>query len=195
MKQIFLLPVFFLALILFSCSQPEGEGTTPETSNLTSEVVIEEPEKEPVEGPITEEVDTPVKAVTNYEANFVYNLWNELGDHPLDKDLRACVDGNPGDMGIRNCLRDALSAWNDEVAKWSDEIGNQLLRGESAESFKASQTAWETFKESEFLFIEKKYEGMNGTMFLKRMKMEKVIVVRHRGLQLYNYQQALNVDR
>lgn len=136
-----------------------------------------------------------IEVENEVEEEFIFSLWDELGDHPLDKSLRSCVDGNAGDLGTRNCLKESLTSWKEEVAKWANAIGTQLLRGPAAEAFKDSQTAWDTYKEKEFKFIEMKYEGMSGTMYQKRMSLEKVTLVRHRGLELYGYQQALNVER
>ena len=185
MSRMALVLMVGLAISLFGCeNSPEQASEKPIEAVDRAEVVSEEEPKE-----------APVKLASEVEEEFIYSLWDELGDHPIDKKLQACTDENPGDMGIRTCLKEALASWNEEVAKWSDAIGNQLLRGKAGEAFNESQSAWESYKDKEFLMIETKYEGMSGTMYLKRMKMEKVILVRHRGLELYNYQQALNVER
>ena len=186
MKQIMsrLALVLMMGLLLsqFGCESSSEQGV--------------EKQAEPVDrAKVVSEKEAPMKLASEVEEEFIYSLWDELGDHPIDKKLQACTEEHPGDMGIRTCLKEALASWNEEVAKWSDAIGNQLLRGKAGEAFTESQAAWESFKDKEFLMIETKYEGMSGTMYLKRMKMEKVIVVRHRGLELYNYQQALNVER
>lgn len=166
-------------IVLFGCSpknQPVSGATT-------------DPEPETLSSPAPVKVNTPI------EEEFIYSFWDELGDHPLDKKLKACVDENAGDMGTRNCLKQSLASWNEEVAKWSDAIRNQLLRGPAADAFGQSQDQWNAYKDLEFKFIEQKYEGLSGTMYQKRIKLEKVSLVRHRGLELYAYQQALNVER
>ncbi len=172
-------------ILLAGCSPQTDSATEPGSS----------PAVETLAAPAPSPAPTPVKVNNPIEKEFIYNLWDELGEHPLDQSLKTCVDENAGDLGTRNCLQKSLSSWNEEVAKWSDAIRNQLLRGPAAEAFGESQASWEAYKEQEFKFIEMKYEGMSGTMYQKRMKMEKVILVRHRGLELYGYQQALNVER
>lgn len=182
--------IFALLFLVFGCA-PENQATSDtkvhaSTPHASTPDVSDAPEAAPA---------SHIEIETKAEEEFIFSLWDELGDHPLDKSLKSCVDENAGDMGTRNCLKKSLDAWKEEVAKWANAIGNQLLRGPAAEAFKASQTAWDAYKTTEFKFIEMKYEGMSGTMYQKRMNLEKVTLVRHRGLELYAYQQALNVER
>lgn len=125
-----------------------------------------------------------------------YSFWDELGDHPLDVELKNCVDENPGSSGVRTCLAESLERWEEELSRiirLLDE--SQFLDSASLKQIKTSQLNWGKFKETEFAFIEAQYAGEKGTMYERIITQEKLIVVRHRTLELTGYYQVLAAER
>lgn len=124
------------------------------------------------------------------------SLWDELGDHPLDLELKACVDENQGTSSTTICLIESYEKW--EIAL--NEVYQKLRKGTlldqaSKDVLKNAEIEWIKFKDLEFGFIELKYKGIEGTMYNQIIAAEKLRVIRHRTIELEGYFNTLSADR
>ena len=124
------------------------------------------------------------------------SLWDELGDHPLDKGLRQCVDENGGTAGTTQCLLDYYEAWDKALnVVYQKIMATKVFDAESKKQLKTAEINWIKYKEAEYAFIEMQYRDSDGTMYPQIMAAEKVRIVRHRTIVLESYLDAMTAER
>lgn len=131
------------------------------------------------------------------DTEFMYSMWNEFGEHPLDKELVKCMtEDTPGTSGETECLRSFIDKWENDIAITSNLLtGPGFLDADTQDQFKRAQEQWQLYKEVEFNFIEKKYEGSDGTMYPRLIAGEQMMMMRHRAFELGGYYQTLIAER
>jgi uncharacterized protein YecT (DUF1311 family) len=117
-----------------------------------------------------------------------------LGDYPLDRDLQACIEADPGTSGVTRCYSEHLKSYEAQLNR-NYQRARALLGPGSSSRLQSSQSAWEIHMEKEFKLIEAQYQGMEGTQYQQLIAIEKLALVRARCLQLHMYAQALAADR
>ncbi len=139
--------------------------------------------------------DVPVDSVEDTE--FIYSMWDEFGGHPLDKELVKCMtEDTPGTSGETECLRSFIGKWENNIAITSNLLtGPGFLNADTRAQFEKAQEQWQLYKEAELNFIEKKYEGSEGTMYPRLIAGEQMTIVRHRAFELGGYYQTLLAER
>lgn len=117
-----------------------------------------------------------------------------LGDYPLDRNLQACCEADPGTSGITRCYSEHLKSYEAQLNR-NYQRAISLLSPGGASKLQSSQAAWETHMEKEFKLLEAQYQGLEGTQYQQLIAIEKLALVRARCLQLHTYAQALAADR
>ncbi len=125
---------------------------------------------------------------------YVFDFYENLGDHPLDRALAACLDGDPGTAGVTRCYDEFLVRYEDQLER-NYERTLQLLGPVAGKRLENSQALWRRHLEAEYELIEAQYEGLVGSQYRQLMALERLIPVRHRSLALHLYAQALAADR
>ena len=150
---------------------------------------------------VEKEIDESNEAqpTSAHDREFVYVTYDEFGNHPLDHALDDCLrteDGGVGTTLETQCFNEFVILWQGEIDRLLQSIMTEgLLDTISREKLDMSQQEWNAFKESEFSFIEEQYSGIEGTMYFHIIATQKMMMVRHRALELYNYHQVLSADR
>ena len=114
-------------------------------------------------------------------------------EHPIDRKLGACVDGNPSTAGAIECIGDAYAAWDRELNDAYKALMGRLAQPQQ-EAFRKSQRQWLAWRDAEFATIDAVYGGLEGTMFLPMRVDERMQIVRERALALRGYQSLLTMD-
>jgi hypothetical protein len=117
-----------------------------------------------------------------------YSIWDEFTQHPLDTGLLHCIEvENPGTYGETICLRIYEDKWEAELDRISQLLASS--KNENArKKWQKTQKHWNKFKAAEFAFIEENYKEDEGTMYARMAAFERLMLVRHRALELTVYE-------
>jgi uncharacterized protein YecT (DUF1311 family) len=115
------------------------------------------------------------------------------GVHRLDQELDECIDANPDSSFVRRCYERFVEEWDHELNRVYQLLrdGYRSTDPVQLEPLKAAQLAWLRFRDSEFRYIEAKYDK-DGTMYERLIHMEKMQIVRQRALTLGRYYDVLS---
>lgn len=106
----------------------------------------------------------------------------------IDSLLHECqVNQHKVTNSIGNCYEIVLHESDRRLNFNYNSIMEKSLSDSSKSFLKKSQRIWLKYRDTEFLFIESKYEGLDGTMWSGIMYMEKIDIVRHRFEELKDY--------
>ena len=111
------------------------------------------------------------------------------GGEWIDSRLADCLKAqNITTIEQNDCLYTALEQWEKQLSDTYSLVVSQV--DEPAKSaLKSSQTAWLTYKNGQFKFLEQYYGNMQGTMYKQVMITEKIEVIKRRFAELYNLTQ------
>lgn len=112
----------------------------------------------------------------------------EVSSHPIDLQLEEChsIDSNQTTMGMIECERIAIEAWDKELNRVYQLLMNKLSSDDQAR-LRASQRKWIEFRDHEITFSDYMFSGMDGTMWLVAAAGKRTRIVRQRVLELLDY--------
>lgn len=111
--------------------------------------------------------------------------------HPLDLWLDGCMQKNPSTQGMNECLAMAYEKWDQELNRAYRELLSRLDEP-SRGILRESQRAWISFRDSEFLLLDKIYRSMEGTLYGTMRLADRVDLIKRRTLELQSYVDVLN---
>lgn len=108
--------------------------------------------------------------------------------HPIDIFLTQCIEEHPADHGMRTCANEAEDKWNKELSKTYQTL-LKTLNKPSQSALKASQSAWEKYKDREFKFMRHFYDAVfkitgGGSMYLTMYKFDQLNTLVERAYYL-----------
>ncbi len=104
----------------------------------------------------------------------------------IDVWLDECLAKDASTAGTLTCLGQAYAKWDAELNATYQKLFAKLpADGQSA--LRESQRAWIKFRDQEFLFLDRLYGLMDGTMYQTMRAADRVEVVRKRALELSSY--------
>ena len=111
---------------------------------------------------------------------------------PIDNQLKECVGKNSTTTGMADCARAALEAWDKELnGVYGDLMRN--LDANAKAALEKSQREWIKFRDGEFEFINKYYDGFVGTMYVPMRTGDKAHVIKERTIKLRSYLKLLDM--
>lgn len=112
--------------------------------------------------------------------------WEGDDIHAIDMALSECMARDSSTAGSVACLDTAYKAWDAELNRVYQELGNRA-GAERKESLKKAQLAWIKYRDTEFEWIITLYAKETGTMYTVMAASDRVEVVRRRALELSAY--------
>ena len=115
------------------------------------------------------------------------NVWAEEKEkkHPIDVWLEKCIEKDSSTAGMIKCSGKAYEMWDKEMNKVYQELMKKLSP-EEKELLKESQKQWLKFRDSEFRFLDKFFEGY-GTILPVLKAGEKISIIKERTKRLDSY--------
>ena len=110
----------------------------------------------------------------------------ESEQHPIDKALDQCEDKKQGTMGEAECLSDAFTSWEKDIADTYGALKRLVTRAE-LQTLQAGQKSWEAYRNHEFAFIAAMLNQKRGTMYIPIRLEYRIAVLKARALELERY--------
>ena len=111
---------------------------------------------------------------------------------PIDKRFEECIDKDSTTLGMTNCLKESMEAWDKELNTVYTELMNRLdTKGKAA--LKKSQRQWMKYRDDQFQFISAYYDGFQGTMYVPLRAGDKAGVIKERTIILRSYLKLLDM--
>ncbi len=114
-------------------------------------------------------------------------VYTQDEQHPVEVRYEECMEENGySDFANNQCLGEALVNWDKRLNEVYKELQGQHNE-ERKLILKESQLKWLKYRDAEFRFIEEQVKGMEGSMYPTYVVGKKVIIVKHRVLELEGY--------
>lgn len=110
----------------------------------------------------------------------------ESGNHPLDRELDACLTLDPSTAGMVNCLNLAYEKWDGELNRVYGEL-RKILEPAERDALKTAQLAWIAYRDAEFALMDRLYGPNDGSIARVDAASRRVDIVRGRALELGGY--------
>ena len=107
-------------------------------------------------------------------------------NHPLDRELDACLTLDPSTAGMINCLNLAHEKWDAELNRVYAEL-RRTLDPEGRDALRDAQRAWIGFRDAEFGLMERMYGPGDGSLARVEAAAKRVEFIRTRVLALSGY--------
>lgn len=107
-------------------------------------------------------------------------------NHPLDRELDACLTLDPSTAGMINCLNLAYEKWDAELNRVYRDL-RRTLDPEGREALQDAQRAWIGFRDAEFGLMERMYGPGDGSLARVEAAAKRVEFIRTRVLALSGY--------
>lgn len=107
-------------------------------------------------------------------------------NHPLDRELEACLTLDPSTAGMINCLNLAFEKWDADLNRVYQEL-RRTLDPEGRDALQAAQRAWIGFRDAEFGLMERMYGPGDGSLARVEAASQRVDFIRSRVLTLSGY--------
>ncbi len=108
--------------------------------------------------------------------------------HPLDEEIKHCMDESPSTHGMMECTAEGMKKWDRELNRVYKDLMAALPK-ERQKALRRAQRAWIPWRDSEFILIGEVYSTIynvldGGTMWLVNDSIARMEVVRRRTLEL-----------
>jgi len=110
--------------------------------------------------------------------------------HPIDFQLKHCIDSNSTTAGMNTCTFEAINSWDKEMNKVYKELMAALPVNQKA-MLKKSQVTWLKFRDKEFNFLDNYYDNFQGSIWSNVLLGGKLNILKQRTLMLQAYLQYL----
>ncbi|MBS1795418.1 MAG: DUF1311 domain-containing protein [Acidobacteria bacterium] len=103
--------------------------------------------------------------------------------NPIDRALDECLAKQRATMPRAECYSTALGAWEKETADNYAAL-LEILPAPVGKALRASQAAWEKYRDAEFEYISKIYADRRGSGYIAVRIIERTRIVRDRAVEL-----------
>ncbi|MFP4391209.1 MAG: lysozyme inhibitor LprI family protein [Desulfococcaceae bacterium] len=107
-------------------------------------------------------------------------------NHPLDRELDACLTLDPSTAGMINCLNLAYEKWDAELNRVYQEL-RRTLDPEGRKALQGAQRTWMAYRDAEFGLMERIYGPGDGSLARVGAAANRVEFIRTRVLALSGY--------
>ncbi|WP_053405201.1 lysozyme inhibitor LprI family protein [Persicobacter sp. CCB-QB2] len=116
--------------------------------------------------------------------------------HPVEQKYENCMaEGSFTNTANKACLEEQLLDWDLQLNKKYKEVMSFLpTEGTLKNQLRASQRNWLKYYQAECVFIEAKFEGLEGSMYPIIILKEKINILKHRVLELESYANYYEVN-
>ena len=114
------------------------------------------------------------------------SIAQEQTQHPIDKNLEACIDKNGSTAGMVQCTDTAYAAWDKELNKNYGTL-MKALKPSQKEALRLAQLEWIKSRDLDFKLIDSIYDTMQGTMYIPMRIDSRMEVVKKRALELKGF--------
>lgn len=105
-------------------------------------------------------------------------------DVSIENAAEECRRNNPGNLGLRSCAAVEMKSWDAELNRVYRLLMNGFYTDSARSELRSVQRVWLTYRDAEFDYIEKRYEGLSGSMYPTLIVMQKIPIVKYRVQQL-----------
>lgn len=98
--------------------------------------------------------------VVDLKTNTKFKLDGALKVHPIDIAGDECESRHSSTIGIKNCKKIVLEAWDHELNRAYKALG-----GSDNSELKAAQLAWIEFRDRQIAYLKSEYGARNGTIW------------------------------
>lgn len=98
--------------------------------------------------------------VVDLKTNTKFKLDGALKVHPIDIAGDECESRHSSTIGIKNCKKIVLEAWDHELNRAYKALG-----GSDNSELKAAQLAWIEFRDRQITYLKSEYGARNGTIW------------------------------
>lgn len=115
----------------------------------------------------------------------------QAAPHPLDREIKDCIDDAPGTAATIECVNRGREKWRAELDRLDEELTGLLPR-KGQRLFRQAQRSWSIWMISEFNLLDAVYYTIynnldGGTMWLVINAAADLEVVRGRALEVLGY--------
>jgi uncharacterized protein YecT (DUF1311 family) len=119
----------------------------------------------------------------------------EEKEHPIDKRLSECIDGNGTTYGMLDCQKEACKQWDAEMGK-NYKLLMGILNEKEKHQLKDAQIAWLKYRDMETDFrMDVFLNQMPGTMYPLLALAEKSDIIKARALELKQLYDTLEITK
>ncbi|MEI7596039.1 MAG: lysozyme inhibitor LprI family protein [Bacteroidota bacterium] len=116
--------------------------------------------------------------------------------HEIDIQLQKCLDStaNQTTVGMIDCTRRAMDAWDSELNKYYKQLMN-ILSEEEKEKLKLAQQKWLLYRDTEISLAGTVFNNLQGTIWRIVAAERQMDIVKQRALGLKSYYETLKDEK